>query len=99
MSEVSTMAVIFTVCVGLISLVRVCRPFNLIRAGLVLACAAAFAVCIFCLPGLFKLIRLDMHQGLILLGMVAAACPTMLGIDKLIRRIPAFAHNRELEEQ
>ena len=99
MSEVSTMAVIFTVCVGLISLARVCRPFNLIRAGLVLACAAAFAVGIFCLPGLFKLIRLDMHQGLILLGMVAAACPTMLGIDKLIRRIPAFAHNRELEEQ
>ena len=99
MSEVSTMAVIFTVCVGLISLVRVCRPFNLIRAGLVLACAAAFTVGIFCLPGLFKLIRLDMHQGLILLGMVAAACPTMLGIDKLIRRIPAFAHNRELEEQ
>ena len=40
-----------------------------------------------------------MHQGLILLGMVAAACPTMLGIDKLIRRIPAFAHNRELAEQ
>ena len=99
MSEVSTMAVIFTVCVGLISLVRVCWPFNLIRAGLVLACAAAFAVGIFCLPGLFKLIRLDMHQGLILLGMVAAACPTMLGIDRLIRRIPAFAHNRELEEQ
>ena len=33
MSEVSTMAVIFTVCVGLISLVRVCWPFNLIRAA------------------------------------------------------------------
>lgn len=99
MSEISTMAVIFTVCVGLISLVRVCRPFNLIRAGLVAACTAAFVGSIFLLPGMFKLVRLDAHQGLILLCMVAAAYHVMLLIDKLIRRIPVFERNRELENQ
>lgn len=92
-AEVSTMAVLFTVCVGLISLVRVCRPFNLIRLVLVIVCAGAFAVCVLCMPALFKMVQLDMGQMAILAVMVAAAIPVMALLSALLKKIPVFARN------
>ena len=92
-SVVSTMAVLFTVCVGLMSLARVCRPFNLIRAGLLAVCTGAFVACILVLPGLFQLVPLNRNQLMLLGGMVVIALPFMLMIAALLRKIPVFAKN------
>lgn len=88
---VSTMAVVFTVSVGLISLARVCRPFNLIRSALLILCICAFAVCLIFMPELFELVALDWFQTLVLTGMTALALPAMLFINKLLKKIPLFA--------
>ena len=87
------MAVLFTVCVGLISLVRVCHPFNLIRLALVIVCTGAFAVCVLFMPTLFKLVQLDMGQLAILALMVAAAIPVMALLSALLRKLTIFARN------
>lgn len=92
-SVVSTMAVLFTVCVGLMSLARVCRPFNLMRAALLAVCTGAFIVCILFLPNLFQLVALTQNQLMLLGGMVLAALPIMLAIAALLKKIPVFAKN------
>ena len=93
MHVTSTMAILFTVWVGLISLVRVCRPFNPLRIALICTCTLGFAICICCLPTFYKLVRLTLNQCLILIGMALLALPVMPLSDKLFDKIPIFKKN------
>ena len=90
---VSTVAVLFTVSVGLISLARVCRPFNLIRLGLVVVCAGAFALAILFTPTLFKLEPLNTNQLILLAVMVLASWPVMRLIASALKALPVFRRN------
>lgn len=93
MHVTGTMATLFTVWVGLVSLVRVCRPFNALRIALICACTLGFAICICCLPTFYKLVRLNMDQCLILAGMALLTLPIMPLCDKISDRIPIFRKN------
>ena len=56
--------------VGILVIVRICRPFTLIRKLLVCAIVAAFAFCVVFLRSLFTLSPLD-NQGMLLLAVFA----------------------------
>ena len=90
---VSTVAVLFTVSVGLVSLARVCRPFNLIRLGLVVVCAGAFALAILFAPTLFKLEPLSVNQLILLAVMVLMSWPVMRLIVSALEALPVFRRN------
>ena len=90
--QTSTIATISTGFTGLLVLFRVCRPFNWKRGVLWGGMTAAFfAAVVFC-HEIFFLYRFGWKELLLLLGLMAAACPVMLAYTWVQKK---FRHFRE----
>lgn len=66
--QMSTMATLYAVLVGLIVLFRVCTPFNRNRAVLFVGCCLLFVGAVFLMSGWFSLVALENSQILMVLG-------------------------------
>lgn len=66
--QLSTMATLYAVLVGLIVLFRVCMPFNRNRVVLFIGCCVLFVGAIYLLPVWFSLVALERSHVLMVLA-------------------------------
>ena len=85
--QFSTIAVILTGFTGLINLLRICMPFNILRAVLFYMMAAGFSVAILCFQEFFSLVPLTTPMLLILFPMLAFAVCVMATVLHIIEKV------------
>ena len=89
-------ALMSTVCVyamsfvGLVVILRLCRPFTTLRKLMVAAILLGFAVAIFFLPGWFQLAPLDGTSLLVLAGAALLAIPLLVGLTRLWEKLANY---------
>ena len=85
--QFSTIAVILTGFTGIINLLRVCMPFNILRAVLFYTMAAGFSVAILCFQEFFSLVPLTTPMLLIIFPMLAFAACVMSIVLHMIEKV------------
>ena len=93
--QLSTIAIVILLAVGMVTLIRVCRPFDLLRAGICAAMFIGIALSIVFLNGLFALYRLSTNQFIFLIIYVAVLIPLLFLISYIVDRGTDFVakHN------
>lgn len=87
MAEESTVAILYTVFVGLCSLIRLCRPFNRLRVALVCACVSGFLLAISFMPGFFRIASLQSNHLYLLMGMAMGGITLFYCLSLLMRKL------------
>ena len=64
--KISTLAVIVTTFTSFLMLIKICRPFNVLRGFMVGALASAFFIAIIFFKELFSLVNVDLTMLLII---------------------------------
>ena len=82
----STLATLSAGAIGLGILLRVCRPFNLLRGTLWLVMTLCFIGNVLVLGKVYFLVTLTLEQCLALTGMVIAGGATALGVSRAMAR-------------
>mgnify|MGYP002409128985 CR=1 FL=1 len=85
--QISTIAVILTGFTGLINLLRVCLPFNLLRAALFYSMAGGFVASMVCFSEFFSLIPLTLPMLMVILPMLAFAVCMMGVVLHMVERV------------
>lgn len=72
--QISTMAIVILLFIGLEALVRICRPFDGIRIALCIAMAAGIVVCVLNFKSIFAIatVNMVMLRMIIMYGVIAA---------------------------
>ncbi len=88
-SAVNTLCVMATGITGLFLLLRVSRPFNIMRAALFILMAAGFFFAAWVFPGsaFFSLGALKVSELMILLGMAAICYPLTGGLARVVKKV------------
>lgn len=93
-NQLSTIAIAILVAVGMVTLIRVCMPFNVMRVSVCIAMAAGIACCVFLVPSLFALYPLNGKQWIVLIVCVAIAIPFLILANYITDWIVAYAAKR-----
>jgi len=93
--QLSTIAVVILLAVGMVTLIRVCMPFDMLRAGICIAMFGGIAFSIIFLNRLFALYMLSTYQFIFLVIYVAILIPLLFFISYIVDRCTDFAakHN------
>ena len=86
----STLATLSAGCVGLMMLSTVCRPWTRLRAALLGAVSAAFALAVIFFGSVFFLSHLSLMQALAWAAIVALGALVMLGVSRWMPRTKRF---------
>ena len=78
-----TMASIGIIVVGFISLFKMCKPFNLFKSIMYIACAGICIACVVVLYDLFKYVHLSYNDTMFLIVIIQASYPLYLVLNKL----------------
>ena len=95
----STICAITMGTVGIFVIVRICRPWTLIRKLLVGAVCAAFLFCAVVLKRFFTLAPLDFHGILLTVVFAALAWPTLQLAYLIQKKIESFFASRKRKEK
>lgn len=86
-AEVTTIAALLITSVGLIMVWKVCRPFNRMRAGLLVGLVVMFIAILAVVPGLFSIVPIGFGSTLILAVFILLIPSVMwlfsVGLDKI----------------
>jgi len=93
--QLSTIAIVILLAVGMVTLIRVCRPFDMLRASICVAMFAGITFSIIFLNKLFALYILSTYQFIFLAIYVAVLIPFLFFISYIVDRGTDFAakHN------
>ncbi|MBW7573516.1 cation-translocating P-type ATPase [Caproiciproducens faecalis] len=85
--QISTMAVIITGYTGLMTLFKVCMPFNLKHAALFSSMSAAFILALIFFKPLFAVVGLTLPMVLVLVPMLIVATSLMTAILHMVEKV------------
>lgn len=88
--QISTIAAILTAYVSFLVLIKICRPFNLFRAALVVVLIAGFCVGLICFSGFFGFVGLTGPLCIMLAAVAAVTAATVWPVMDLFKKIPYF---------
>lgn len=95
-NQLSTIAIVILLAVGMVTLVRVCRPFDLLRASICVAMFAGIVLSVIFLSKLFALYALTVDQFIFLAIYVVVLIPLLFLISNIVDKLTDFTakHNK-----
>ena len=97
-SMLSTVCALVWAVVGLYYLVRLCRPFDKWKAGIVAMCIVGFFICVAFIPKLFGMeLGLSLSAWGLFIGASAVVPAVMLGAEKLLKWATGTFYNQYVQ--
>ncbi len=93
--QLSTMAIIILITVGIATLIRVCKPFDVIRACVCAAMTGSVAFCLVFMKGLFAIYPLTQRQIIITVILSAIAVVLFLVICIIVNKCITYFAGRD----
>ena len=81
--QISTVAIIVLLIIGMMSLIRICRPFDLLRALVCIAMGVGIAICLLFFKKIFAIAAINM----VMLNMIIVYAVVAVGLFVLMCRI------------
>ncbi len=86
-NQLTTMVALVIISVGLLMLIKICRPMNLIRGGICSAMTVGIVLSMLFLPNVFALYPLSLRQIAVTAACIAAALLLFVAICYIVERL------------
>lgn len=99
--QLSTIAIAILLSVGMVTLLRVCMPFNKLRASICLSMLLGIILCVLFVPRFFALYALDKTQWIVLVIFITVSIPFLAIVNYIIDKIIAYEtkHNKRFRKK
>lgn len=82
--QLSTISIFILLTVGIVALIRICRPLDYIRIAVCACMVAGIVFCVVFLPKIFAIYPLSMRQIIVAAVCMGASIPLFYGMCKLV---------------
>lgn len=85
--QLSTMVTFIVIMVGILTLIRVCRPFDAIRIGICISMTVGVIAAAMLFSELFAISALPVHLWIMVIVCIAAAVPVFIAMCLLVNKV------------